>query len=83
VIVFPTDRSLWMWGSHRIRQVRPGSDGRFVVAALPPGDYQIGAVTDVEDNQWFEPEFLEQLAPASVKVSLAPGQRLVQNLRVR
>ena len=83
VVVFPSDRALWKWGSHRIRQVRPGSDGRFVFAALPPGDYQIGAVTDVEDNQWFEPEFLEQLLPASVKVTLGSGQRLVQNLRVR
>ena len=83
IVAFPSDRALWAWNSRRIQQARPGRDGRFSFRNLPAGEYLIGAVTDVEQNEWFEPAFLEQLLNASVKVTLAEGERKVQHIRLR
>ena len=49
---------------------------------LPPGDYRVTAVTDVEQGEWFDPTFLQQLVSVSVPFSLAPGQKHTQDLRV-
>ena len=70
------------WQSPRILQTRPSSDGRFIFR-LPPGEYLIGAVTDVEQNEWFEPAFLETVAAASIKLSLGEGEKKVQHIRLR
>jgi hypothetical protein len=83
IVAFPADRALWMWGSRRIAQARPSSDGKFVFSNLPAGDYLIGAVTDVESYQWFEPAFLDQLAATAAKFSLGPGEKKVQNLSIK
>jgi protocatechuate 3,4-dioxygenase beta subunit len=82
IIAFPADRALWRWQSRRILQTRPSSDGRFLFR-LPAGEYLIGAVTDVEQNEWFEPAFLETLVPASIKLGLAEGEKKVQHIRLR
>jgi uncharacterized protein (DUF2141 family) len=82
VIVFSSDQQYWMPQSRRIVSVRPGTDGKFTVRNLPPGDYQIAAVTDVEPGSWFDPEFLQQLRPASVRVTLAEGDKKTQDLRI-
>jgi hypothetical protein len=54
-----------------------------VFSNLPAGDYLIGAVTDVESYQWFEPAFLDQLAATAAKFSLGPGEKKVQNLSIK
>ena len=83
VIVFPADRSLWSWGSRRIQQVRPSSNGQFAFSNLPAGDYRLAAVTDVEQNQWFDQAFLEAIDPAAVAVKVTDGQKTIQNIRLR
>jgi hypothetical protein len=83
IVVFPADRALWTWSSRRIQQTRPAHDGRYTIRNLPAGDYLIGAVTDVEQNEWFEPAFLEMLYAASLKFSLPDAGRVVQNLGIR
>lgn len=75
VIVFPADQKFWFQGSRRIKTARPGSDGKYIIPSLPPGEYRIAAVTDVETNEWFEPSFLQQLVGASAAVTLAEGER--------
>jgi hypothetical protein len=82
IVVFPTDKMYWTPLSRRIASVRPGSDGRFRVANLPPGDYLIAAVTDVEQSEWYDPSFLAQLVDASTKITLAEGEKKVQNLKI-
>lgn len=74
VIVFPEDPAFWFQGSRRIKAVRPAARGGFLVRGLPPGAYRIGAVTDVETNEWFEPSFLQQLLPASAALTLIEGE---------
>ena len=83
VIAFSADRSMWRPGSRRVEAVRPSSDGRFLMQDLPPGDYLIAALLDVEPNEWQDPAFLEQIAPAGVPVTIGEGQKKIQDLRIR
>jgi len=83
LVVFPVDKELWTWQSRRIQQVRPDHDGKFRFANLPAGEYLLGAVTDVEPNQWFEAAFLAQLLDGSVRFVLAEGEKKTQNIRLR
>ena len=82
IVVFPSDKKHWTPLSRRIQSVRPASDGRFRVPNLPPGDYMIAAVTDVEQGEWYDPSFLAQLVEASTKITLAEGEKKVQNLKI-
>jgi hypothetical protein len=83
VVAFSADERFWTPQSRRVQAARPATDGRFAFRALPPGDYRLVAVTDVEPGQWFDPAFLRQLVGGSVPLSIADGERKVQDLRVR
>jgi protocatechuate 3,4-dioxygenase beta subunit len=82
IIVFPSDRQYWQPQSRRIQSVRPGTDGRFTIRNLPPGAYSIVAVTDVEPGEWYDPEFLSQLAAAAMRVTLSEGEKKTQDIRI-
>jgi uncharacterized protein (DUF2141 family) len=82
IIVFPTDSQFWVPQSRRIQSVRPGTDGRYTVRNLPPGQYAIAAVTDVEPGEWFDPAFLQELTGASMRITLADGDRKTQDIRL-
>jgi hypothetical protein len=82
VIVFPEDPAFWFQGSRRIKAVRPTAQGGYLVRGLPPGAYRIGAVTDVETNEWFEPSFLQQLLPASAALTLVEGEMRAFPLKI-
>jgi uncharacterized protein (DUF2141 family) len=82
VVVFDEDPKQWFLRSRRVVAIRPNSDGSFLVRNLPAGRYRVAAVTDVQQDEWFEPAFLTQLVPASVVVTVQAGQRTEQNLRV-
>ncbi len=82
VIVLPVDRALWQ-SERRVRATRPASDGRFTFADLPAGDYLLAAATDIESDTWRQPAFLEQVAASSVKVRVADGVRVTQDLQIR
>ncbi|MEZ5318684.1 MAG: carboxypeptidase-like regulatory domain-containing protein [Vicinamibacterales bacterium] len=82
IIMFPSDRSAWVWRSDRIRVARPDEAGTYVIDGLPAGDYLLAAVTDVEDDAWFDPDVLATLVPAAIPVTLANGDDRTQDLRV-
>lgn len=82
IIIFPTDNRYWQASARRIASARPGTDGKFTFRELPPGEYRITAVTDVEPGEWFNPDFLQQLVSSSISVSLQAGERKVQDIRV-
>jgi uncharacterized protein (DUF2141 family) len=82
VVVFSADRAHWFAGSRRVLSTRPGSDGRFVVADLPGGDYLVAALTDLDRSDLLKPSFLEQLVPAAIKVTVPEGSRVRQDLRI-
>ena len=82
LIVYPADQRFWTPQSRRIQSTRPATDGRYSFRNLPAGDYRLVPVYDPEPGSWFDPAFLQQLETASVRVSIAEGEKKEQNLRV-
>ncbi len=82
VIAFSPDRVMWGPAARRVRAVRPGADGHFSIADLPPGDYLLGVVTDVDSEDVQNPALLDQLALTSVKVTIGEGEKKVQDLQL-
>ena len=82
MLVFPTERGLWMPGSRRIRTTRPATDGAFTFRGLPPGEYFLSALTDLAPGEWNDAALLEQLVPSSAKVTLRDGQTTSQDFRI-
>ena len=83
VILFPANSAQWRSGLRRIFQTRPATDGRFTLRNLLPGDYRLAALTDVEPGEWLDPEFLKTLVPASIALSIAEGEKKVQDFRIK
>jgi hypothetical protein len=83
VLAFSVDRGAWGPYTRRVKAVRPGSDGSFVVTGLPVGDYFLAVVTDADPEDWQSPAFLEQVLPAAVKVTLTGRRPIIQNLQIR
>jgi hypothetical protein len=82
VLVFPEDRRLWLPQSRRIHVAPIGSDGRYAVKGLPPGDYRV-IVADPEPQQQFDVEYLGQLFTLARLVAVAEGDRKTQDLTVK
>jgi hypothetical protein len=82
VIVFASDKAYWVPQSRRIRSVRPSADGKYSIPQLPPGDYSIVAVTDIEPGEWYDPSLLDQLSRSAIKVAIAEGEKKTQDLRL-
>jgi len=83
LIVFPADPALWRKGARRVQTATAASDGRFSIRGLPGGEYLLALLPDVEQHQLHDRAFLDQLARASVKVTLAEGERKRQDLQLR
>jgi hypothetical protein len=82
IIVFSIEPRYWMPQSRRISATRPGTDGRFTFRNLPPGEYRLTAVTDVEPGEWYDPAFLSQLGSASIPITLSEGEKKNQDIRL-
>jgi Carboxypeptidase regulatory-like domain len=82
VIVYPADERLWVPESRRIQAARPATDGRYQFRNLPPGDYRLIAVSDIEPGRWYDPALLRQLAGFAT-FSLPAGGKHVQDFRLK
>lgn len=82
IVLFARDKAHWTATSRRIRTVRPAADGKYVIANLPPGDYLMTAVTDMEQGEQFDPAFLEVLLRSSIGIAIAEGEKKTQDLRI-
>jgi hypothetical protein len=82
LIVFPAEQRFWVPQSRRIQSARPATDGRFSFRNLPAGEYRLVPVYDPEPGSWFDPAFLQQLEAASIRVTIAEGEKKEQHLRV-
>jgi hypothetical protein len=82
LILYPADPRYWQPQSRRIRTARPATDGRFRFGTVPPGDYKIAPVVDVEPGAWQDPAFLQELDATALRVSIAEGEKKVQNVRL-
>ena len=82
LIVYPSDQRFWTPQSRRIQSTRPATDGRYSFRNLPAGEYRLVPVYDPEPGSSYDPGFLQQLDSASVRISIADGEKKEQNLRV-
>ena len=82
VVVFARDKAYWTAQSRRIRSARPAADGRYVIPNLPPGDYLMTAVTDIEPGEWFDPTLLESLSRSAIALTIGEGEKKTQDLRL-
>ena len=88
VMVFPVDDAYWFYGTRRIVASLPGTDGTYALGGpgpslLPPGEYYLAAVTDVTKDEQYDPAFLRSIAGAAIRVTIAPGGRHRQDLRIQ
>jgi len=82
IVVFSVDRSFWTPQSRRIRSARPGNTGSYRIAGLPPGEYHVCAMTDLEPSLLYTAGYLEPLVAASIKLTLADGEKKAQDLKI-
>jgi hypothetical protein len=83
VLTFSTDRGTWKPGARRVQTARPGTDGLFTFNDLPPGEYFMAALGDVDRDEWRDPALLADLADrGAVKVTIGEGESKLQDLRL-
>jgi uncharacterized protein (DUF2141 family) len=82
VVAFPADRAQRVRNGRRLKITRPSSVGEFVFDDLPPGDYLVAALTNADGSAWQRAEFLAQVAPSAVAVTIGEGARVRTDLRV-
>jgi hypothetical protein len=82
VVLFPADQSLWLPLSRRIQGTRPAADGVYGFRGLPPGEYLVAAIDDIEPNEWFDPALLQRLLPTAFRIAIAEGEDKVQDIRL-
>ena len=81
VIAFPADSREWSPQSRRIQAARADQNGVYRIAALPPGEYLLVAVDDVEQGEWFDPAYLEEVKGGATRVTLAEGEQKTQEIK--
>jgi hypothetical protein len=84
VVLFAVDRKYWGSGAaRRVRSLsRVTADGTFRFAGLLPAEYCLAVLTDLDSADLQDPAFLEQLLPAGIRMTLAEGDRKVQNVKL-
>ena len=82
VVAFSSDASNWRPQSRYIQVGRPDANGQFRIRGLPPGEYLVVAVDDVESGEWFDPAFLGAQRRNAVSVDLGDGDAKTLQLRL-
>jgi protocatechuate 3,4-dioxygenase beta subunit len=83
IVLFSANRADWRTGSRRnLPGVQPDTAGRFLFGSVPPGDYYLAAVATADRNDLADASFLEAVVPAAIKVTIADGEKKVQDLRI-
>jgi protocatechuate 3,4-dioxygenase beta subunit len=83
VIAFSTDPQYWRPQSREIQVSRTDQNGAYRLRNLPPGDYQIAVVDDVEQGEWYDPSYLQELLRSARPVTLDEGDRKTLDLASR
>jgi len=81
VVVFADDEKLWYPQSRHVNAARTNTAGAFRITGLPPGRYLVAAVEDVEQGEWFDPAFLDQIKGGATKLTLGEGEQKIQDLK--
>jgi hypothetical protein len=82
LLAFPQDRAHQFDGSRRFASMRTRADGSYSIDSLPPGDYFLCALTELDPSMQYDPDFLNELAKASIRITLGQGEKKVQDLKI-
>jgi len=84
IVAFSADPGRWTpaLASRFLRIMPLGTDGRYRVPALPAGEYYLAALAEMDQADLRDPAFLELLAQSAIRVTLAPGEKVVQDIRL-
>jgi protocatechuate 3,4-dioxygenase beta subunit len=82
VVVFARDERKWEGASRYIGTARPDQDGKFQVSGLPPGDYDVVAVDNLEPGQSGDPDVLSRIRDRAAGLSLGDGETKVLDLKL-
>lgn len=83
LVIFPADSRYWSGStSRRMQSTRPATDGRYTFRNLPPGDYRLAPVYDLPPGAQTDPAFLQQLEATALRITLQPGEKKTQDMRV-
>jgi hypothetical protein len=76
VVVFADDPAKWLYGSRFVQTARADDTGNFRVRALPAESRYVAVALDYleEEEQW-DPEFLDRLRARGSAVSIGDGER--------
>ena len=84
VLAFPVERSSWTTTSRKVlAPVKPGTDGRFRIPGVLPGEYFLAVVTAVSQEEHADPAFLEAILPGAIKISVGAGETRRQDMRIK
>jgi len=85
VLLFPADPRGWTdYGvtPRRFRSVVTSRSGTYRISNVADGDYLIVALADGLPSEWQDAEVLKKLAPLGSRVTIAEGDKKVQDLKV-
>lgn len=66
----------------KVKATRPYLHGRFLIPAVPPGEYRSFAWRDVSQGAWLDPDFLNSQWKRGVILKLSEGEAKSLRLRV-
>jgi hypothetical protein len=83
VVIFPADPQKWTYQSRYVRTLRPDTNGKYNVKAMPPlDDYLIVAVQNLEPGQGSDPEFLMRAKEDARSFSLTEGETKAVDIKL-
>jgi hypothetical protein len=82
VILFPADERLWLPQSRQIVTARTDTAGSYQLSPVPPGEYLVVAVEEVDQGEWFDPTYLDQIRNRATKIRIEEGDQRTQDLKV-
>jgi uncharacterized protein (DUF2141 family) len=82
MILFSADQAHWSAPSRRVLTTRTASDSTYTFRNVPPGQYLLAAVDDVEQGEWNDPGFLQRLSTTAMKITIVEGEKKTQDVRV-
>jgi hypothetical protein len=83
VVVFPEDAKKWTYPSRHVRMVRTDDQGAFRVNGLPGDERYLAIALDfLEEGEWTDPEFLEQVRARASSFPLGETEQKTIELRV-
>ena len=77
---------LFVFGTPQMLNMLPARVFPFMtdyqLSAVPPGEYLITAIEDVEQGEWFDPGFLDEIKGRATKIRIEEGDQRTQDLKV-